>query len=92
LSVLDETCDCPHCGSPCDRDQVDVDVGVIYGPWGCANCGWSSNPEYDSRGGIRHDGADRVFDQYGGSHHVERLSGKAVLAGVNLNERGAGHE
>jgi len=88
MSSSGETCDCPHCGSTCDRDEVDVEVGVIYGPWGCARCGWSSSPEYDSREGIRRDGADRVFDQYGGSHHIDRIGGKAVLAAVNVHSRG----
>ena len=87
--VARETCDCPHCGEPCDRDSVDVGIGVIHGPWGCANCGWSSSPEYDCRDGIRRDGDDRVFDQYGGSHHVTRPGGIAVIAGVNVEDRGA---
>lgn len=42
--------DCPKCGEGCCRDDVDVGVGVIYGPWGCA-CGWSEDPYYDSSGG-----------------------------------------
>ena len=84
-----ETCDCPHCGSACDRDSVDVGVGVIHGPWGCAHCGWSENPEYDCRESIRRDGDDRVLDQYGSSHHVDRIGGQAVLAEMNVQDRGA---
>jgi hypothetical protein len=84
------TCDCPHCGEDCDRESVDVGVGVIHGPWGCAGCGWSSDSRYDSRAGVRRDGADRVYDQYGVSHHVDRIGGVAVLAGVNVHDRGAG--
>lgn len=80
--------DCPHCGAPCDREEVDVGVGVIRGPWGCGDCGWSEWPEYDSRSGVRRDGDDRVLDQYGVSHHVERLGGVAVLAGLNVRDRG----
>ena len=80
--------DCPCCGSSCDREHVDVEVGVIYGPWGCGECGWSENPEYDSREGTRRDGDDRVFDQYGVSHHVSRLDGMAVVAGLNVHRRG----
>jgi hypothetical protein len=83
-----ETFDYPHCGEPCDRDHVDVGIGVIYGPWGCANCGWSSDPTYDSRRGVRRDGHDRVFDQYGTSHHIERPGGMAVLAEGNVDDRG----
>lgn len=78
---------CPHCGAPCDREAVDVGVGVIHGPWGCPDCGWSEYPEYDCREGVRRDGADRVFDQYGVSHHVDRLDGKAVLVGLNIGCR-----
>jgi hypothetical protein len=80
--------DCPHCASGCDRESVDVGVGVIHGPWGCSNCGWSEYPEYDSREDIRRSGAERVFDQYGVSHSVDRVSGAAVLAGLNVRNRG----
>lgn len=79
---------CPHCGEPCDRESVDVGVGVIFGPWGCSGCGWSSDSRYDSREGIVRDGDDRVLDQFGVSHHVDRLAGKAVLVGLNVDERG----
>ena len=79
---------CPHCGELCDHDEVDVGVGVMHGPWGCANCGWSENPKYDSRDSVRRDGVNRVFDQYGTSHHVERLGGVAVIGGLNVLNRG----
>jgi len=56
---------CPECKNECDRDEVDVGVGVITGPWGCTVCGWSEDPEYshnpdtriDSRGGYTPDGS-----------------------------------
>lgn len=80
---------CPHCKESCDRDSVDIGVGVIDGPWGCSNCGWSEYEEYDSREGVRRDGENRVFDQYGSSHHVDRLGGAAVLVELNVNDRGA---
>ena len=38
---------CEKCGDECFRDSVDVGVGVIHGPYGCPNCGWSEDPEYD---------------------------------------------
>jgi hypothetical protein len=25
--------ECPRCKADCDRDEIDVGVGVIYGPW-----------------------------------------------------------
>jgi len=81
--------DCPHCGAACDREEVDVGVGVIHGPLGCRDCGWSEWPEYDSRDGVRCDGDDRVLDQYGVSHHVDRPGGVAVLVGLNVRDRGA---
>jgi len=77
---------CPHCGEECDRHAVDVGVGVIHGPWGCPGCGWSEYPEYDCREGVRADGEDRVLDQYGASHHVDRLGGQLVLAGLNRSK------
>lgn len=39
---------CPKCNSDgCWRDSADVGVGIIYGPYGCPDCGWSESPEYD---------------------------------------------
>lgn len=38
---------CPRCGDICDRDEVDVGVGIMYGPFGC-HCGWSEWVRYDS--------------------------------------------
>lgn len=80
---------CPHCGDTCDRESVDVGIGMMYGPWGCSNCGWSEDPDYDCRDGIKRDGDDRVLDQFGVSHHVERPDGMAVLIGLNVTKRGA---
>jgi hypothetical protein len=82
----DESQLCPCCEQPCDRESADIGVGVIYGPWGCPACGWSEDPQYDCREGTRMDGDDRVLDQYGVSHHVDRLDGQAVLAGLNRSK------
>ena len=57
--------DCPRCGSECCRDEVDVGVGVMIGPWGCA-CGWSEDSRYDLSDGkspVRDGG---VIDSRGG--------------------------
>jgi hypothetical protein len=43
--------DCPKCKSECFREDVDVGVGIIYGPYGCAQCGWSEDPYYNSSNG-----------------------------------------
>lgn len=40
---------CPICGSECDRDEADVGIGIMYGPWGCV-CGWSEQEEYNHAG------------------------------------------
>ena len=42
------TKDCPNCGEGCGRDEVDVGVGMMHGPWGCGACGWSEDSYYDS--------------------------------------------
>lgn len=42
---------CEKCGEPCDRDEVNVGVGMIYGPWGCSYCGWSEDERYDCSNG-----------------------------------------
>lgn len=68
---------CPKCGKECDRESVDVGVGVIHGPWGCP-CGWSSNPEYDMSEGENEAtkesrGMGRVVNQFGMSYSIERI-------------------
>lgn len=67
---------CPECGGTCDRDSVDVGVGVIYGPWGCCDCGWGEN------GGARVEG-DRYIDQFGGSTSIERMADNAERLGID---------
>jgi hypothetical protein len=42
---------CPKCGGYCYRESVDIGVGVIHGPYGCINCGWSEDSYYDSSDG-----------------------------------------
>jgi len=57
---------CPRCGERCERDRVDVGVGIITGPWGCSCCGWSEDPAYDAMfgGGFRDNGG--YLDPMGG--------------------------
>lgn len=40
-----DTFDCPKCGAECDREEVDVGVCNVYGPWLCPRCGWSQADE-----------------------------------------------
>lgn len=72
-----DACLCPKCGELCDQESVDVGVGVIYGPYGCSNCGWSSDEYYDrSSGGSRaqkDEAPGRFIDQLGVSHSVVRV-------------------
>jgi hypothetical protein len=60
---------CPKCGTECHRDEVDVGVGVIHGPYGCPGCAWSEADEYDlSDGKSPLDEKGGAIDQYGGYH------------------------
>ena len=34
---------CPKCNEECECDEVDVGVGIIYGPPRCPNCDWSAS-------------------------------------------------
>lgn len=56
---------CPRCGEEAWRDSVDVGVGVIHGPYGCA-CGWSESEAYDLEfgGGLQSNGS--YIDMQGG--------------------------
>ena len=61
---------CPNCGDNCARDEVDVGVGVQYGPWGCFSCGWSEHPSYDDSEDESIEQkrqSDRIIDPLGGS-------------------------
>lgn len=61
MAMRDEEMACPNCGADCWREDADVGVGIIYGPWGCPDCGWSESElySYPQRQG---------FDQWGGYH------------------------
>ena len=56
---------CPKCQSKCKREDVDVGVGVISGPYGCPTCGWSASPEYDLSTGRKYTENGYMLDQYG---------------------------
>jgi hypothetical protein len=61
-----ETKKCPHCDSECWREDADVGVGIIYGPWGCPDCGWSESSDYDLRDGPKTTENGGIIDQFGG--------------------------
>lgn len=68
---------CPKCEGECVRDEVDVAVGIIYGPWGCYSCGWSEDPRYDRSEGPSPEqikaGNSRYVDPCGGIQSVDRI-------------------
>lgn len=57
---------CPKCNTPCDRDEVDVGVGVVTGPWGCSNCHWSEDERYDLSDGRSNQRDGGTIDERGG--------------------------
>lgn len=59
---------CPKCGGRCDRDSVDVGIGIMFGPYGCEECGWSEDPKYDmtNLANRRPDARGGYRDQWGG--------------------------
>lgn len=60
---------CPKCGGETHQDSVDIGVGVIHGPRGCIECGWSEDERYDlSEGRTPVDARGGVLDQFGGYH------------------------
>ena len=65
-SVGGEVMNCPKCDEDCLRDEVDVGVGIICGPWGCPGCGWSESEDYDISSGPKMDKNGWAVDQYGG--------------------------
>lgn len=80
---------CPKCSETLYREEVDVGVGIITGPYGCSACGYSEAPEYDRTSGTNDatqgGAADRWCDQWGVSHSRERLRER-------LDRFGLGHK
>jgi len=80
---------CEKCGDDCIRDDVDVGVGVIYGPYGCSSCGWSESPEYDSSKGpspkqIEH--PEYFVDPQGGMQKKTAVLAKLERFGVDTTD------
>lgn len=67
---------CPKCGEDCCRDEVDVGVGIIYGPYGCS-CGWSEDPYYDGS-----DGPSPAAREHK-NHYVDSTGGMTPHAAVS---------
>lgn len=46
VAVMEVKADlCPQCGERCDRIDVDIGVGIQYGPASCPVCGWSETDD-----------------------------------------------
>lgn len=73
--------ECENCGEECERDEVDVGVGVIYGPYGCYACGWSEDPAYDSSKGVS------PKQQVHPDSWVDPCGGLTPLKGINRKLR-----
>lgn len=69
---------CSLCNKPCQRESVDVGVGIIHGPYGCAECGWSEDPFYD-----RSSGTSPAQEQAGKSYFVNQYG---VIQKVACND------
>jgi hypothetical protein len=58
---------CPNCKDDnLWRESADVGVGVIYGPYGCATCGYSEDETYNLASGLKTSADGSPVDQFGG--------------------------
>lgn len=76
---------CPKCGCEADRDEVDVGVGVIYGPYGCY-CGWSEDSRYDSSSGPSPASLENpgwYVDSCGGMQRIDAIVEKCEYFGLD---------
>lgn len=77
---------CPKCDGECYRDEVDIGVGIQYGPYGCTKCGWSEDSEYDlSKGKSPLDETGGAIDQYGGYHPSGSSMARAYRMAEEIN-------
>lgn len=69
---------CALCGKACQRESVDVGVGIIHGPYGCAECGWSEDPFYDRSSGTspaqKQAGEEYFVNQYGVMQKIQKCT------------------
>jgi hypothetical protein len=76
---------CENCGGECYRDEVDIGVGYVYGPYGCPSCGWSESTMYDrSQGNPEADKVHPEFihDQFGGA--IRRSAIDRLMNGIGI--------
>jgi len=80
---------CENCGAECIRDEIDVGVGIIHGPYGCNSCGWSESPEYDSSKGLSPkeiENPEYFVDPQGGMQKKSAILGKLEHFGVDTTD------
>ena len=80
---------CEKCGVECERDEVDVGVGIIYGPWGCP-CGWSEDSRYNSTedeegSPAQKENPDWLIDSRGGMIRKAAIEEKLKHFGINTD-------
>lgn len=77
---------CPKCNAECWRDEVDIGVGTIYGPYGCPECGWSEDAEYDRSSGDGNKAEAKLpgwhIDQWGRAIRVEAIVERCERFGI----------
>lgn len=80
---------CLNCNEQCDRDEVDVGVGIIYGPYGCGYCGWSESEEYDrSKGKSKYEqeNPEWIVTPTGNAYRKSALEDKLKHFGIDPKE------
>jgi hypothetical protein len=63
---------CEKCGGETHQESADIGVGIICGPRGCVECGWSESEEYDQtiEANRQPDEKGGYKDQFGWYHPV----------------------
>lgn len=75
---MSDTMKCPKCGGACERDEADVGVGTIGGPWGCPACHWIDEKfslvDTIKQAHALQDAAPPVLDAKGWHEYLVRLA------------------
>ncbi len=60
---------CPQCNGNLWRDEVDIGVGVQYGPWRCEDCAWYEGHEADAATDAE---ADALWNEVAAAYRKEK--------------------
>jgi len=79
---------CPKCGcEDLHREEADVGVGIIYGPYGCPECGWSEWKRYDHSDGemceAQKEHPGWYVDQWGRMQRISAIEEKLESFGIS---------